>query len=658
MPVTYVAVSVGEATTCGVATDHSLWCWGQLPLRTDFSTLPERIGGDSDWDSAAVLPRGVCALKTNGALFCWGNDDSGTLGLSDGEHDPKFEAPKAVVGAEALRSLSGSETVTCGVRQDGTLWCWGDGVNGPRIVEGPRPQRVPRPVQVGTERQWTTVAVDFSHLCGLREDRTLWCENSVDHVGFQEMVPGTTWVSLVSSSSLICGTQQDGSFWCLPGGVPTHAELTASWKSVAIGQDYFCGLRLDDTLWCWGGNEFGQLGTDASVPPNTPVQVGQGADWLQVSAGRVSTCGLRKDGTLWCWGNNAQGTLGDGRQTPLTPVRIGWDRTWSTVSVGRYFSCALAVDGNRWCWGGEYNLGTPAWTHVTQAPTLADVDRHWRAYRLREATGLGVDDTGDVDAACLGTTTRDESREWSTVAAGTSFYCAIDGSGAAACAGDNSFGQLGSAGAPMTTSARVPLEGKWRAIATGSDDACGIRSDGSLFCWGNNRRAGWASAALLQSETPQAIDGIGAVSAVATDDGWTCAIETGGALSCWGTNGFLAAMGSAGSPVRYPQEGPWNAVALAPDHGCALHSDKSLWCFGANDSGQLGDGTRETRDQLTRLAGSDWSSVSTGNGDTCGIRVDGSLWCWGSNINGRRGDGTAWRGTPMRVAHGVIPTRR
>jgi alpha-tubulin suppressor-like RCC1 family protein len=84
-------------------------------------------------------------------------------------------------------------------------------------------------------------------------------------------------------------------------------------------------------------------------------------------------------------------------------------------------------------------------------------------------------------------------------------------------------------------------------------------------------------------------------------------------------------------------------VAASHDHTCGIKAaDASLWCWGSNRNGQLGDGTTTDRVAPVQVSGgSAWTAVAVGSSHTCGIKAaDASLWCWGSNRNGQLGDGT------------------
>lgn len=97
----------------------------------------------------------------------------------------------------------------------------------------------------------------------------------------------------------------------------------------------------------------------------------------------------------------------------------------------------------------------------------------------------------------------------------------------------------------------------------------------------------------------------------------------------------------------------WASINAGDGHICGLRDDASLWCWGGNRDGQLGDGTRTQRTTPVRIGDATWATVSTGAGHTCGVRSDATLWCWGVNWASQLGDGTTTdRATPGEV---IIP---
>ena len=141
-----------------------------------------------------------------------------------------------------------------------------------------------------------------------------------------------------------------------------------------------------------------------------------------------------------------------------------------------------------------------------------------------------------------------------------------------------------------------------------------------------------------------------------------CARKTDGTLWCWGYN-LAGQLGdgttSVGfSPVQVAALGTSVAeVAASGSHTCARKTDGTLWCWGDNSNGQLGDGTKTNSSSPMQVvaAGTNLAEVTAGGSYTCARKTDGTLWCWGDNNNGQLGDGTTlspWT-LPKRLSLGA-----
>lgn len=517
------------------------------------------------------------------------------------------------------RLVSAGVGHTCAIRTNGRLWCWGRNTYGQLGIDSVDSDQHPLPVPVGPRADdWSEVSANVDHTCAIRRDRTLWCwgDNSNGELGTDD------WVSRSAP-----------------------AEITGGpvWRHVSAGATHTCAIRLASSaarsserrspgaetggeLWCWGGNRYGELGVGYQEQLS-PVQVGDAHDWSAVTAGTSHTCGLR-DGELWCWGRNGDGRVGDGSfDNRSTPVRIGDHHDWTAVSAGRDHTCALRAGGQLWCWGanatGQVGDGSFApWSQPYQLP----------------------------------------GSSWSEVAAGSGFTCGRR-DGRIWCWGQNNWGQLGR-GDQVLASTPVDLGFAGAALATGRTHACAIAADDSLWCWGFNEAGRLGLGVGPSRSTPTRV-GDQRFAAVRTGHAKSsCAIAVDdGALWCWGENTH----GQLGDGTYLPRQVPapvastlsFRAIALGWWHSCAIAlDDDSLWCWGGNGDGQLGNGTNQGATAPVQVGdGGDWLQVSAVGWHTCAIRLapntarsserrspraetSGSLWCWGDNSRAQLGDDT------------------
>jgi alpha-tubulin suppressor-like RCC1 family protein len=279
------------------------------------------------------------------------------------------------------------------------------------------------------------------------------------------------------------------------------------------------------------------------------------------------------------------------------------------VSAGLAHTCRVNVDKTLQCWGSDFKgqLG------------IANPDPLTNPRRL-------------VPTDVQGTT-------WVEVSAGHEYHsCGIKEDYSLWCWGYNLFGQLGLGESGQYNFPKPVQSGThWRHVSAGSSHTCGIRTDGSLWCWGQ----GYGNAPVqVGSETVWDQLDAGGTS--------TCALKTDQKLFCWGPLNSRGWLGTDDTTERIlPTEvfnaGTWLSVSASQGHTCGIQVGGTLWCWGRNDNGALGDGTTtdslRPKQEITGAA--TWTSVSThGNGNenhTCATRSDGTLWCWGSGTNGELG---------------------
>ncbi|MBK6849448.1 MAG: hypothetical protein IPG96_18625 [Proteobacteria bacterium] len=195
-------------------------------------------------------------------------------------------------------------------------------------------------------------------------------------------------------------------------------------------------------------------------------------------------------------------------------------------------------------------------------------------------------------------------------------------------------------------------------VATASNYSCVRRTDGSLWCWGLNNYGRLGDGTTMTRLSPTAITAMGTLAAtVALGGHQTCATGTDGSLWCWGMNSY-GQLGdgttiSRATPTRVTAMGTTvAAVAVGVLHSCARRTDGSMWCWGDNYYGQLGDRTSINRLVPTRVTalGTTVTEIALGGSHSCARRSDGSVWCWGDNSYGALGapvGASVWQPTAL-----------
>jgi len=185
------------------------------------------------------------------------------------------------------------------------------------------------------------------------------------------------------------------------------------------------------------------------------------------------------------------------------------------------------------------------------------------------------------------------------------------------------------------------------AIATGAYFTCAIRASDDLVCWGSNQFGEMGKSSRVVRNMPASVSGLGGLlSTVSGGGNHTCVLDAVGAVYCWGANqnGQLG-IGTGeneDAPKRLYALSRTTAISAGMGHACAINAGGGLLCWGGNKRGQVGDNTTMLRSVPTDVVGlkSGVVSVSAGSASTCVITTSGAAKCWGLNEDGRLGDGT------------------
>jgi alpha-tubulin suppressor-like RCC1 family protein len=341
-------------------------------------------------------------------------------------------------------------------------------------------------------------------------------------------------------------------------------------------------------LFTWGSNSSGELGTNNTTSRSSPgTTVGSSAAWNQVALGGASfSAGIKTDGTLWTWGSNAYGCLGIGtevaRSSPGTTA--GGGTNWKQVATGAAMFAAIKTDGTLWTCG----------------------------YNLYGQLGNSVSSFGNFRSSPG--TTSGAGTNWKQVSALGSRVGAVKSDGTLWMWGYAGNGELGD-GTTTNKSSPVTVSGggtNWKQVSVGSGSAA-VKTDGTLWTWGGNGSGENGSNNLTARSSP-------------------------GQTSGGGTN--------------------WKSVSAGSSGTCAaIKTDGTLWTWGANSVGQLGTGDTTDRSSpgTTVGGGTNWKTLSGEHSNNVGaIKTDGTLWTWGYNNAGQLGNGinTTNRSSPGTTAGG------
>ncbi len=618
--VEWTKVATGFDYTCGIANGR-LFCWGAGDSGKLGSGSPNDIPRPQiiqstidDWIDLDAGLRHTCAISRSTGVWCWGDGSSGQLG--NARFNVKLE-PQAAGLVGATRIAVGLDS-TCAIA-DGTLYCWGRATQGalgdPDLVD-PDGENQATPVQASLLGGWIDIAAAQRHACGLREDGSVYCWGTAragglgrglwNHQrGFGKVLDGATALTVgwngtdsdpgrdEADLDLACATAA-GRVHCwgdnragqLAQGAATRSETPVEvagdreWLALAAGASHVCGIAGDDrAVYCWGSVELGQVAgraagrtnvctaelCDVAIPEAAEIA---GAD--ELVAGANHTCARSASG-LACWGDSRLGQAGSQAVGAIAPAAIAG--SWSAVFAGGNGTCGID-DGEVACWGNALESHPPE-----PDPELAGATSIGLGFDL----GCLLDAAGEL--ACFGDPSNGAfgNGDAGTCGDGT---CNGDETGAS-CAAD--------CGEPPLTR----LGRSYDAIAIGRRAfGCGLRADGVVECWGDNTEGQVGSFELSIATVPNKIEAAIGCSSISAGRGHACAI-CGDDIVCWGDarHGEVGAPASAtpafgGRVIEPPNNDRWTTVTAGDGFTCATTASKRALCWGTSLHGALGNGGR------------------------------------------------------------------
>ncbi len=706
----FIKIAAGDIHSTAITSDGNMWQWGRildenaLEGRWTDVASPTPAGTAYAWTAVATGLSSNLALKADGTLWAWGNNLYGQLG--DGTNVDKY-SPVQVGTAADWKTVSTSGLHSVALKNNGTLWAWGANEYG-QLGGGAR-YRQYTAVQIGHDTNWAAVSTGSCHTIALKSDGTLWAwgANSNGQLGdgsgadqYEPVQIGndTDWAAISAGSYHTVALKSDGSLWAwgansngqlgdgsrLDHYVPVRVEADNNWASISAGYDYTVVLKSDGTLWAWGSNSNGQLGDGTTNDKYIPEQIGAENTWSMVAAGVIHTLALKSNGTLWTWGVNWYGQLGDGteqdRMTPhytfavsealvinngaaatnntsVTLTLNAWDvtsglafmqfsnngATWSTPEP--YTSTTNWVlgseNGTKTVYAmfqdaaGNWSAPVSAWVILNAGPTKVSITSPVAGFTQNNAPLLSF----AVNKSDTANTVKVDGVVVNKIS-GNTLDALAEGTHTVRVEAVDPNGIMGFAEVTFTVDSVIP-------IVTITAPAAGLSN--------NNQPVLTYTVNKDQTSNTVKIDGVavnktsGDTLDALTDGIHRLRVET---TDQYGYRAFTEVS------FTVDTEAPAGMVALkfkfidaGTYHSTAIALNGTLWAWGLNGAGQLGDGTTISKLTPTLIGtDTDWAVVSAGELRTVALKTDGSLWAWGANNSGLLGDGTnVDRHVPTRI---------
>ena len=608
-------IAAGENFSLALATDGAVWAWGnnnsgELGNGTNNeSDTPVQVGLSNDFpiSNIAAGENFGLALGFNGTVWAWGDNSLGQLGNgtnNDSNYPVQVSLPSLPSGVTITNIAAGGEQ-SLALASNGTVWAWGNNNSGELGNGTNTPSNIPVQVSLPSGVTITNITAGEDFSLALASNGTVWAWG---YNGDGELGNGTNTNSNIPVQV---------SLPSLPSGVTI--------TNIAAGEDFSLAIASNGTLWAWGDDYYGELGNGTyAFYCNIPVQVSlpSGVEVKDIAAGDAHSLALVASeatppaGTVWAWGLNNYGQLGNGTYTDTNipvPVSLPSGVTITNLAGGGFNSLALASNGTVWAWGDNLGNGTNTPSNIPVQVSLP--------------SGVTI----------------------TNIAAGGDDNLALASNGTVWAWG---WGVLGGTNTDIDIPVQVSLP-SGVTITNIAADNLALASNGTVWAWGDNTLNIPVQVSLPSGVTITNISGGG---------DFSLALASNGKVWAWGDNiyGQLGNGTNADSnipvQVSLPSGVTITNIAAGEDFSLALASNGTVWAWGDNGDGELGNGTNKYDSdipvQVSLPSGATITNIAAGEDFSLALASNGTVWGWGLYGDGDLGGNgtTYWSNIPVQVS--------
>jgi alpha-tubulin suppressor-like RCC1 family protein len=335
----WTAIDAGIYHAAGLKSDGSLWVWGDNSYyqlgngSTADKNKPSMINNDRDWVFLTCGRTLSYAIKKDGSLWAWGQQGAINTYAGDGATSAK-SIPTVIGNEKNWKAVSSGGSHTLALKDDGSLWAWGNNNHG-QLGDNTNTNRVePVPILSGSAFTKIYAGDDFS--IAIKNDGSLW-----------------TW------GSNLYGNLGNGTLVNPGPATPTQLGSDKGWLHITAAWGYVLAVKNDGSVWAWGKNTEGQLGLGHTNNVSLPTMLNVSGSFSKIDAMNHNSIALKDDGTIYLWGAS----------NGNTPVLLNDAMKFTTVATGMNFQFAISQEGKLYAWGenrdGVLGVGSNSGTYTT-----------------------------------------------------------------------------------------------------------------------------------------------------------------------------------------------------------------------------------------------------------------------------------------------------